>query len=52
MIKIQIVDFEFGIGVFKIGVGGFRIEDWEKKNMGNTIIHNSKLPIGYFNTNW
>ena len=34
MIKIQIVDFEFGIGVFKIGVGGFRIEDWEKKKYG------------------
>ena len=44
MIKLQIGDFEFGIGVFRIGDWGFRIEDLGKTNMGKTSIPNSKSP--------
>ena len=52
MIKLPIGDFEFGIGVFRIGDWGFSIEDWAKLNMGKTPIPNLRLPIGYFITDW
>ena len=52
MIKLPICDFLIGIGVFRIGDWGFRIEDWEKINMGKTPVHNKKSPIGYLITNW
>ena len=51
MIKLSIDNFKFGIGVFRIWDWGFRIEDWEKINMGKTPIPSSKSPIGYFITN-
>ena len=40
VIKLPIGDFEFFIGVFRIGDWGIRIEDWEKINMGKTPIPN------------
>ena len=46
MIKLSIVGFEFGIGVFRIGYLGFRIEDSGKINMGKIPIPNLKSPIG------
>ncbi len=52
MITLPIGEFEFGIGIHRIGNWGFRIEDWGKKKMGQTPIPNSKSPIGYFITNW
>ena len=52
MIKLQIGDFEFVIGVFSIEDWGFRIEDWGKINMGKTqfLIQSHQLVI--FITNW
>ena len=50
--KLPIGDFEFVIGVFRIGDWGLRIEDWGTVNMGKTIISNSKSPIGCFISNW
>ena len=51
-IKLQIGYFEFGIGVFKIGDWGFRIEDLGEINMGKALIPDLKSPIGYLITNW
>ena len=51
VIRLSMGDLEFGIGVFRIGDLGSRIEDWGKINMGNTPIPNSKSPTGYFITN-
>ena len=45
MIKLLIGDFEFGIGVFRIGEWGFKIEVWGKIYMGKTPIPNSKSPM-------
>ena len=52
MIKLPISDFEFEIGVFRIGDWEFRTEDKGKINMGKTPIPNSKSQIGYFITDW
>ena len=38
MIKLSIGDFEFGLGIFRIGDWGFKREDWGKRNMGKTPI--------------
>ena len=39
--KVPIGDFEFGIGVFRIGDWGFKMGDLEEINMGKTTIPNS-----------
>ena len=51
LIKLPLGDIEFGIGVFRIGEWGFRIEDWGKINMGKKPIPKSKSSIGYLITN-
>ena len=52
MIKIPVGNFEFGIGVLRIGDLGFGIGDWGEINMGKTPIPNLKSPNGHCITNW
>ena len=51
MIKLPTGDFEFGIGVLRIGDLGFRIEDGKTINMGKTPIPHSNSTISYLITN-